>query len=146
MSKKSVELVAVRSRDLRKPPTASSWLPPEHGGHGDPRYPSPTGRRAFWSFVLDMIVHLGLAFGVAVGVAHGKFTDGWLIAGVTLAGFVGFSIVDRIIVQWALQATVGKLITGLRLIRKDNGGRAPLWVYVRDWLLRTLGLVAFLSS
>ncbi len=147
MSSKSIELVAVRSRDLRQPWNGTAtWLPEAHGGYGDPRYPTPIGRRPVLSFILDMIVHLALGFAVAVAVAHFMFTDVWLLVGVTLVGFVGLSIVDRIIVQWATQATVGKLLTGLRLIRKDNGDRAPFWVYIRDWLLGTLGLVAFLSS
>jgi hypothetical protein len=145
VSKKSIELAMVRHRDLRQPAWVGSRedLPAEHGDREDPRYPSPKSWRIVVSFILDLLIHLSLAYAAGLAYVHEKPDSSQLL--VTALAFVLLSIVDRVFLQWALQATVGKLLTGLRLIRKDTGGRGTLWVYIRDWLFGVVAIFGVLS-
>jgi hypothetical protein len=140
--KPSAWVATVRRRDLRRAQQIglSVDLPVDHGAQGDPRYPSPRRLRKVLSFVIDLVVHLSLATVIAATVAPhdpGRFLLFWLI------GLIGVSIVDRILVQWASQATLGKALTGLRMIRDDTGGRPSWWLLTKAWLL---GLIMILGS
>ena len=63
---------------------------------------------------------------------------------VAVGVFVAVSLVDRIFVQWAFRATVGKLLTGLCVIRDDTGGRPTLWSLIKDWLSSVLATIVML--
>jgi hypothetical protein len=125
----SAKLISVRRRDLLEPP------PDRH-----PRYPSPGELRGVLSFCVDVVAHL--AVGVLPGiwglyvlhVAPDLPTAEFLLAA-GLLGFIPVSFVDRVVVQWACRATIGKALTGLRMIRPDTGGRGTFWQYLREWLV-----------
>jgi uncharacterized RDD family membrane protein YckC len=141
--------MSVRRRDLRRPPVITSPrdLPAEHGAEDDPRYPSPTKCRAALSFVLDLVAHLAIAYAVTVALLKSQLAgsaprDGFVVVVGVAIVFVVVSIVDRVFVQWMFQATIGKMVTALRVIRSDTGGRGTFWLYVRDWLLGVFGILA----
>ncbi|MFC0114862.1 RDD family protein [Kibdelosporangium aridum] len=139
----TADVVSVRRRDLRQPVPVDAR---PRGKHADPRYPSPTGIRQVLSFAIDLVVHAGVPGAVAYaldmrepGITNAQFAIIWA------AGFVAMSILDRIFVQWATQATIGKAITALRVIRDDTGERPTLGMLVWQWFFGVLGIFAFLS-
>jgi uncharacterized RDD family membrane protein YckC len=141
----SVDVVPVRRRDLRQP----AWIgagPSKRGSKGDPRYPSPTGLRQMLSFLIDLVVHLSIPFavGYTLYMRQPGFTSGQFIL-VWAAGFLALSILDRIFVQWATQATIGKAITALRVIRDDTGARPTLWQLVKAWFFGIFAIFVVFS-
>jgi hypothetical protein len=144
-TKTSIDLESVRRKDLKRPWTGSpADLPKSHGGENDPRYPSPKQLLRVLSFIIDILAHTTLGLGLSyliLRTATGKPDIGPLIVG-TVIFFVGISFVDRVFVQWIFRVTIGKALTGLRVIRSDTGGRANLWHFLRDWLLGCLGILA----
>lgn len=50
--------------------------------------------------------------------------------------YLGVSFVHRVVLQWAFQATLGKAITGLRVVDTATGDRASFKQLVRRWLRR----------
>lgn len=137
---RTFELATVRRRDVRKlaesgPPDAE--LPPVHAAGRDPRYPSSRRLRRVFSFVIDLVVHLVIGM-VVLGSAPMDPAFA-LLAGV--GAFFAASILDRIVLQRICRATVGKLITGLRVIRDDTGGPPTVWALVKDWLFGVLAVL-----
>ncbi|HEX4225619.1 MAG TPA: RDD family protein [Pseudonocardiaceae bacterium] len=104
-----------------------------HGSDGDPRYPSPRKLRRALAFILDMVLHFGIAVGVFFGTKHIPALDN-LIGLWALIGWIGSSLIDRVLIQWAFGTTVGKAIFGLRLVGKD-GGRPKLGQLMITWLV-----------
>ncbi|CAM4197381.1 RDD family protein [Kibdelosporangium persicum] len=142
----TADVVSVRRRDLRQPTPVGAWSPGRHGARSDPRYPSPTGVRQVLSFVIDLVVHVGVPFAVAYALdtrEPGITTTQFLI--ICAAGFVTMSILDRIFLQWATQATIGKAVTALRVIRDDTGGKPTLGMLVWAWLIGVFGIFASLG-
>lgn len=131
----SRDLTVVRVDDLRalreSPPDDD--LPDVHGAAGDPRYPSTSFLRMMLGFVMDLALHLGIAT-IVVLVAVSQDLVGWSAIGIFLGTFFGLSIVHRVFVQWLCHTTLGKWVTGLRVIREDTGGRPTLWLLTRAWL------------
>ncbi|MEV0838348.1 RDD family protein [Actinocatenispora sera] len=116
-----------------------------HGAAGDPRYPSPRELRKVLSFVLDLVLHLAIGVGIAAAMIRlGQPAVVGAVAG--LVGFVVASAVHRIAVQRLTSATLGKAITGLRIIRDDTGGPATTGLLVMQWLFGVILIVAGLSS
>ncbi|GIL27502.1 RDD family protein [Actinocatenispora comari] len=116
-----------------------------HGAAGDPRYPSPRELRKVLSFGLDLVLHLAIGVGVAAALLRlGQPAVVGAVAGI--AGFVVASAVHRIVVQRLTSATLGKAITGLRIIRDDTGGPATTGLLVMQWLFGVLLIVAGLFS
>jgi hypothetical protein len=144
----TVELLPVRRRDLRQPAYAGSAaeLPGRHGGKADPRYPSSTSLRQFLSFVIDLVMHLAVpaAVGYALYMRVPGVTSAHFIV-IAAAGFVALSILDRIFVQWATQATIGKALTALRMIRDDTGRRPTLWQLTKAWFFGLVVVFSLLS-
>ncbi|TCO54931.1 RDD family protein [Actinocrispum wychmicini] len=140
MGKKSVELITVRRRDLWRQP---AWAGAP-AGTVEQRYPSKRSLRTTLAFAIDLIVHGGLGFLLAYQVLHRTSPDLFTLILLSVLVFAGFSIVDRIFVQWLCQATVGKFVTALRVVREDTGGRGTLWHFTRDWLLGVFGIFALL--
>ncbi|HEX6359571.1 RDD family protein [Actinophytocola sp.] len=140
----SVELVAVRRRDL-VPSSAAALEHVKHGAKNDPRYPSPRELRSVISFAIDLVAHWALAFLIAfpvsrLGIGSESFAPVLLVLA-ALVLFVLVSFVDRVLVQSVFGATVGKALTGLRMIRDDTGGPGTLWLFLRNWLLSILVVV-----
>ncbi|MFD1049669.1 RDD family protein, partial [Kibdelosporangium lantanae] len=108
--------------------------PPKFHGHAnDPRYPSPTGWRTVFAFTIDLVIHLALTAGVVLVLHKRDLSTGALVA-LGVGAFCVVSFVHRVFVQRALQATVGKLLTGLRVIDENTGGRENLGSLAWAWL------------
>lgn len=137
MVTRSVELRTVRRSDPRQLVVAGPPVATE----------APSRLRTVLAFAIDTVVHAGLGFAMAYAIVQTQTTtDPYDYTGFTAIGFVGFSIVDRVFVQWACRATVGKLLTDLRVVRADTGGRGNLWHFARDWMLGVIGIFAVLAS
>ena len=104
-----------------------------HGSDGDPRYPSPRKLRRALAFVVDTLLHLGIGAAAFFGTKHIPALDN-LIGLWALIAWIGSSLIDRVLIQWAFATTVGKAIFGLRLVRKD-GGRPKLGRLMIAWLV-----------
>lgn len=142
----TADVISVRRCDLRRPTPVGARPPGRRGAHADPRYPSPTGVREVLAFVIDFVVHAGVPFAVAYALdtrGSGITSTQFLI--ICAAGFVAMSILDRIFVQWATRATIGKAITALRVIRDDTGGKPTLGMLAWAWLIGVFRIFASLS-
>ncbi|MFD8493001.1 RDD family protein [Amycolatopsis sp. NPDC059657] len=139
----SSELLVVRRRDVRRLPSLDlpglGSLP--RGYPRDPRYPSPRRLRQWLAFPIDMVVHLGAAFAVGTAAFAAGVSAGMTIL-VSCGAFVGFSFADRVFLQRACGATVGKLLTGLCVIRCDNGERPTVRLLIRQWFIGVFMIVA----
>lgn len=130
------ELLVVRRRDVERLPYLD--LPGlsslQRGYPRDPRYPSPRRFRQWLAFLIDLVVHSGVAFmaGMAAFVAD---VPGVVLLVVLVLGFVVASLADRVFLQRVCGATFGKLLTGLCVIRCDNGERPTLPLLIRQWLI-----------
>lgn len=108
--------------------------PPKYHGHAnDPRYPSPAGWRTVFGFTIDLVIHLAVTAGVLVLLLKRDLATGVLVA-LCVGAFCVVSFVHRVFVQWVVQATVGKLVTGLRVIDENTGGRENLGSLAWAWL------------
>ncbi|WP_156959446.1 RDD family protein [Nocardia sp. BMG51109] len=115
-----------------------------HGDRGDPRYPSPRRLRWALSFAVDWLLHTPplavwpLTWGGSWQIVKIGGEPGELIAAlppwwVLLLTWLGLSFADRVVLQWACQATIGKLIFGLRIVHPETGGRISFWTLVGYW-------------
>ncbi|WP_370950015.1 RDD family protein [Amycolatopsis sp. cg5] len=139
----SKELLVVRRRDVRRLPSVDQAglgsLP--RGYKRDPRYPSPRRFRQWLAFPIDMLAHVAGA--AAVGAAaFAKGMSGGMLILVLFLAFVGFSFADRVFLQRACGATVGKLLTGLCVIRCDTGERPTVRLLIRQWFIGVFMIVA----
>ncbi|GLY69175.1 RDD family protein [Amycolatopsis taiwanensis] len=139
------DVESVRRRDVRRlrqygPPPGVSF-PAKHGRASDPRYPSPSSFRFGVGFAIDLLLHLAAAVGTLGALAGLPNVPFWypLLGGV--GAYVALSIINRIFVQWAFQATVGKALVGLCMIRDDTGGRPTLWSLTKLWLFGLFGTI-----
>jgi hypothetical protein len=145
--RRDFDLTIVRRADVRNlavsgPP--AGWLPPVHATEGDRRYPSRRRLRQGFAFTIDLVVHFGVA--IAVVVALLARLDGPVALGAGVGTFFALSILDRIVLQRMCQATVGKLLTGLCLIRNDTGGPPTTRSLVGAWFMGFIAVVATLLS
>ncbi|MCE7005925.1 RDD family protein [Kibdelosporangium philippinense] len=131
----TAEVISVRRRDLRETVAITPT-----GAHADPRFPSPTGIRQVVSFAIDLVVHAGVPFGIAyaLDLSSPMFLVVWI------GGFFALSILDRIFVQRATQATIGKAITALRVVERYSGEPPQLRALIGDWLFGALRVAAAL--
>ncbi|WP_163569735.1 RDD family protein [Fodinicola feengrottensis] len=58
---------------------------------------------------------------------------------------VGFSVFNRILVQWIFRASIGKLIVGLRVVT-EYGERAGFWQLVRYWFRNSFLVAVFAAE
>lgn len=136
-------LTLVRRADVRRLATSgvpAGWLPPVHATEGDRRYPSPRRLRQGFAFAIDLVLHLGL--GIAVGIALAGRLGAPVALGVGAGTFLALSILDRIVLQRLCAATVGKLVTGVCLIRTDTGGPPTTKSLVSAWFMGVFVIVA----
>ena len=128
-------------RPALRPPLGPS--PVAHGLEGDPRYPSPKNLRRALAFTVELLLHFGIGVGAFIGTQHIPALDN-LIGLWALIGWIGSSMIDRILIQWAFCTSIGKAIFGLRVIRKD-GGRPRLGQLVIAWLVGLSYIVDVMS-
>ncbi|NED93002.1 RDD family protein, partial [Streptomyces sp. SID11233] len=91
---------------------------------------APTQARRVSAAVLDAVVALlcGLAAGAAAGV---EVADGVVelrpgsptVWGAALGTAVGLSFLNHVLLTYAVRASLGKLLTGLRVVRAADGRR-----------------------
>ncbi|MGA4840288.1 RDD family protein [Streptomyces sp. G45] len=102
--------------------------------------PAPSTGRRITGAAVDAL--LALVCGAAAGAAAGiKVVDGVAELRLTpatgvaaLAGAVAFSLVNQVLLTWASRASVGKLLTGLRVVRAADGARPGLARLCGRWL------------
>ncbi|MFC6014035.1 RDD family protein [Nocardia lasii] len=120
------------------PSTPKPEPPPDFGGTGDSRYPTPRKLRRTLAYLFDVTVHVGLAVGFAVAIAavtqpRAEQLD--LSVAVSLGAFTVISFLDRVVLQHLSHATFGKLIFDLVIVDRDTGHYPPFrrlfwsWVY-----------------
>lgn len=111
-------------------------LPGRHGGDGDPRYPSPRQARRAVAFAADVMVHLVIAVGATAAVARLPAAGYplWWPAGAFVGAYAVASFAHRVLLQAAFHATAGKALTGLRVIRDDDGRPPGVAVLLLTWL------------
>jgi hypothetical protein len=88
-----------------------------------------------WHFAagIDWLLHLLIAVGVGYFLPFGH--ESGLAVVVAIGAFVGASFIDRVLLQWAIRATVGKALIALVLVRADTRGRLSFRLLSRTWLL-----------
>ena len=143
-------LVPVRRRDVRRlreyGPPPGVTLPAKHRDEGDPRYPSPHRLRYGLGFLVDLVLHLACAVAVLLAVARDPTVSlGVLLLAIPVT-FIAVSIVHRIFLQRVFHATLGKALTGLRVIRDDTGGPPTLWSLTKAWLIGTVMVILGMLS
>ena len=128
-------VTTVRATDIRRLRRSDPIPnPPKFHGHAkDPRYPSPTAWRIVSAFTVDFVIHLALTSVVLFLLQKRGLSTGALVAA-GVGAFCVISFVHRVFVQWAAQVTVGKLLTGLRVIDENTGGRENLGSLAWAWL------------
>ncbi|MEN8655912.1 RDD family protein [Streptomyces sp. 21So2-11] len=95
---------------------------------------------------------LALFAGVAVGLASGsEVRDGLLILhptsprfwGVALAMAIAFSFVNHVLLTFSARVSIGKFLTGLRVVRALDAGRPRFWPLTGRWLFGIYWMVVF---
>ncbi|CAM5403856.1 RDD family protein OS=Streptomyces alboniger OX=132473 GN=CP975_20390 PE=4 SV=1 [Streptomyces alboniger] len=98
------------------------------------------GRRAAAACVDALLALLcGLAAGASAGV---ELLDGAVVLhprsgalwGALLGAGTGFSLLNHVLLTLVVRASVGKLLTGLRVIRARDGGRPTFLRLLGRWL------------
>ncbi|WP_438317533.1 RDD family protein [Streptomyces sp. HUAS TT3] len=100
---------------------------PPYGQAPRPRVPGPAGdARRGLAATLDVVVAAGVPYLMARGHEGRPLT--------ALAVLLGMSFVNQVLLTFLFRATVGKLITGIRVVRASDGGRPGFWRTVYRWL------------
>ncbi len=101
--------------------------PPAPHGQARVRVPRPAGegRR-----ILAVTVDLFAVGCPAYLIIRGE--DGRPLTGLLL--LLGLSFANQVLLTYLLRASIGKLVTGIRVIRAADGGRPGLWRTVYRWL------------
>ncbi|GHE60988.1 hypothetical protein GCM10018785_32600 [Streptomyces longispororuber] len=119
---------------------------------GPPPGRTPSAPRRITGAVIDAL--LALACGAAAGAAAGiKVVDGVAelrlapaTGAAALVGAVAFSLVNHVLLTAVCRASLGKLATGLRVVRASDGGRPGLvrltgrWVFGFYWAVAAVPL------
>ncbi|QEV19544.1 RDD family protein [Streptomyces alboniger] len=114
------------------------------------RQRTPTQTRRVTAACLDALLALlcGLAAGAAAGV---KVVDGvveirpqsptvWTAA---LGAAFGLSFLNHVLLTLTTRASLGKLLTGVRVVRSSDGGRPTFLRLVGRWLFGLYWMVVF---
>ncbi|MGW7075304.1 RDD family protein [Streptomyces sp. NPDC054866] len=114
------------------------------------RVVAPSQVRRVSAAVVDALVALvcGLAAGAAAGV---KVSDGVVelrpqsptVWGLALGVAVGVSFVNHVLLTQAARASLGKVISGLRVVRASDGRRPGLVRLIGRWLFGFYWMVVF---
>jgi uncharacterized RDD family membrane protein YckC len=114
----------------------------EHGSKGDPRYPSPKTLRVSCAITLDFLVHLGLLVGSFVYFKHTTALANFPTVP-AIGVWMGSSFLHRTVIQWIFQATLGKALFALRIVRRTDGRRVRFWDLVLTWFITLAIAVIF---
>lgn len=107
--------------------------------------PSIEGRR-FTALIADGLLALGCALvvGVVSGTEGGKAVldlASPAFWGAAIAAGLGFSFFNQVVLTLSAQASIGKLLTGLRVVRTTDAGRPRPWQSCVRWLFGLTWLV-----
>jgi hypothetical protein len=95
---------------------------------------SPWRLRRALAFCFDVLAHAGVGGALYLATGHPVPAAGtWLAA----------SFVDRVPVQWACRATIGKAVFGLRVIRPLDGGRPTFGWFLAQWFTGLIPIALF---
>ncbi|MEU8897000.1 hypothetical protein [Nocardia sp. NPDC048505] len=111
-----------------------------HGDDPDPRYPSPRELRTFFSWILDIALHVGIVL-ATIDVLRGRGITLLIVAPAALLTYIVASFVNRVLIQRVLHASLGKALLGLIVIRRDNGDQVPLGQLTSLFFLRGAALL-----
>lgn len=111
---------------------------------------APTQARRVTAAVVDAFIALlcGLTAGTAAGV---KVVDGIVelrpqspaVWGTALGAAIGLSFLNHVLLTFAIRASLGKLVAGLRVVRATDGGRPGFFRLVGRWLFGFYWMVVF---
>ncbi|MFH8468742.1 RDD family protein [Streptomyces sp. NPDC017991] len=114
------------------------------------RVPAPTPVRRITAATVDAVTALvcGLAAGAAAGL---KVVDGVVelrpaspaVWGAALGTALGVSFVNHVLLTLAIRASLGKLMTGLRVVRASDSGRPGFLRLIGRWLFGFYWTVVF---
>ncbi|MET8556705.1 RDD family protein [Streptomyces sp. NPDC004959] len=112
--------------------------------------PAPMQARRVSAAVVDALVALvcGLAAGVAAGV---EVVDGVAelrpgspaVWGTALATALALSFLNHVLLTFAVRASLGKLVTGLRVVRASDGRRPGFLRLIGRWLFGFYWMIVF---
>ncbi|WP_314412644.1 RDD family protein [Streptomyces kroppenstedtii] len=112
--------------------------------------PCPSPVRRITAATIDALTALvcGLAAGAAIGV---KVVDGVVelrpqspaVWGAALGTALGLSFVNHVLLTLATRASLGKLVTGLRVVRAPDGGHPRFLRLIGRWLFGFYWTVVF---
>ncbi|MGC5565610.1 RDD family protein [Streptomyces sp. FR-108] len=114
------------------------------------RTQAPTPARRITAATIDALT--ALACGLAAGAAAGmKVVDGVVelrpaspaVWGAALGAALGLSFVNHVLLTLATRASVGKLVTSLRVVRASDGGRPRFLRLTGRWLFGFYWTVVF---
>ncbi|MEV8319919.1 RDD family protein [Streptomyces sp. NPDC059900] len=118
--------------------------------HTPARDVAPAQARRVTAAVIDAFIALasGLVAGAAAGV---QVSDGVVelrpqspaVWGLALGVAVGVSFVNHALLTLATRASLGKLLTGVRVVRATDGGRPSLLRLAGRWLFGFYWMVLF---
>jgi len=118
----------------------------DYGRWGDPRYPSPRRLRSVCAFVVDLALTVAAMAGTDYAVLHGLKTPIFPLFVILLVG-AAVSFVNRVLIQAAFTTSIGKVLFGLRVVRRSDGGRPKFAELAKAWLTSVLMIiVAFLDE
>ncbi|MFD5701233.1 RDD family protein [Streptomyces lasiicapitis] len=110
----------------------------------------PSSARRITAAVVDAL--LALVCGVAAGAAAGiKVVDGVVelrpaspsVWGAAVGALFAVSFVNHVLLTLATRASLGKLLTGLRVLRVSDGGRPTFFRLIGRWLFGFYWTVVF---
>ncbi|BCN44993.1 hypothetical protein [Prescottella equi] len=132
--------------DATTPPGAvPPPLPDKHGESDDPRYPSPRQARQAIAFVVDWILHVAAGLAAMTVAMDIPAVADWAALALPI-GWIAASLIDRVVLQRIVHATVGKLLLGVCVIRPSDGSWPTLGYLLKWWLLGALDAVATFSD
>ncbi|MEU0275823.1 RDD family protein [Streptomyces sp. NPDC006307] len=122
-----------------QPPYGQAYAPQAPASPYDPQLPYgqqplPYGRvprpasegRRWLAVTLDLVVAVGVPYALARGEEGRPL--------IALATLLGISFVNQVLLTVLCGASLGKLISGIRVIRAADGGRPTFWRTVYRWL------------
>ncbi|MEV7344067.1 RDD family protein [Streptomyces sp. NPDC093544] len=111
---------------------------------------SPTQARRVTAATIDALAALvcGLAAGATAGV---KVVDGVVelrpqsptVWGAALGAALGLSFLNHVLLTVTTRASLGKLLTGLQVVRTSDGGRPGFFRLIGRWLFGFYWMVVF---
>ncbi|MEV6359567.1 RDD family protein [Nocardia asteroides] len=124
-------------------PANTPEAPGKHGGLDDATFPSPRKLRRTLAYLLDVVVHLAIGFGVVFFsdevTRHAVTHQDWHSTQIKWWTMIGYfllaSFVDRVVLQSVTRTTIGKAVFGLVVIDRDTGRYPRARRLLAAWLI-----------